>query len=533
MSNTASVTELAPPEPSSRGWFWLFAGAHTVVWTVLPVLLYSNLPLDTVEGLAWGRQAELGYYNHPPAWPWLLGLTRWLAVDQDWAVYLLGQLTVVATLFFVWRLALRMVPPGEALRAVLLLEGVFYIGYNTLEYNSNLVVIAAWAAVAWQFHRSLRAERWWPWVGLGLAAGLGVYCKYTIMVLFGCLAGFLVWRPEGRRTLRTAGPYAAAATALLVAAPHLWWLIRSGYLPFRYALDRGQSLHGRGGTVLSSVTFLGAQLLDMAGLLVVVLIAARRRSDSVPAFRVSELDRALVRVLAVGPLAVCAVLGLVLQLNPPWGGPMLSFAGLLAVVSLPAGWRTVRFRWAWAGVCGTWVLVFLAIVTVRPYVTHRGFRTDFPGRELAVELQRAWRERVGRPLTLVHGETWLAGNVVAYAPDRPQALVVNDYVTDIPLLRINPWVTESKLACGAVLVWTPQRELPGESARLFPGAEEQPPLRLQWHSRARLSSVVIHWAIARPDGLRCRQVTRADRWWLAAPAPVDAPLAMAREARAT
>ena len=129
----------------------------------------------------------------------------------------------------------------------------------------------------------------------------------------------------------------------------------------------------------------------------------------------------------------------------------------------------------------------------------------------AAELQRAGGGRVGRPLTLVHGETWLAGNVVAYAPDRPQALIVNDYVTDVPLLRINPWVTESELACGAVLVWTPQRELPGESARLFPGAEEQPPLRLLWHSRAGLPPVVIHWAIARPDELRCREVVRADK----------------------
>ena len=44
---------------------------HAAVWTVLPTLLYPNLPLDLIEALMYGREWQLGYDKLPPL-PWWL-----------------------------------------------------------------------------------------------------------------------------------------------------------------------------------------------------------------------------------------------------------------------------------------------------------------------------------------------------------------------------------------------------------------------------------------------------------------------------
>ena len=47
---------------------WML-GFHLVVWTLVPALMSANLQLDLVEGLALGKEWQLGYWKHPPL-PW-------------------------------------------------------------------------------------------------------------------------------------------------------------------------------------------------------------------------------------------------------------------------------------------------------------------------------------------------------------------------------------------------------------------------------------------------------------------------------
>ena len=46
--------------------FILFLFAHIIVWTLVPTLTNNNLPLDTIEALAWGSELKMGYQKHPP-----------------------------------------------------------------------------------------------------------------------------------------------------------------------------------------------------------------------------------------------------------------------------------------------------------------------------------------------------------------------------------------------------------------------------------------------------------------------------------
>ena len=39
---------------------------HLLMWTFIPSLTKQNLPLDTIEALAWGSNLDWGFNKHPP-----------------------------------------------------------------------------------------------------------------------------------------------------------------------------------------------------------------------------------------------------------------------------------------------------------------------------------------------------------------------------------------------------------------------------------------------------------------------------------
>ena len=64
--------------------FYIFLTFHLIVWTVIPASTNNNLPLDTIEALAWGSNLDWGFNKHPPmsaflAFPFLL-FSNWLKI---------------------------------------------------------------------------------------------------------------------------------------------------------------------------------------------------------------------------------------------------------------------------------------------------------------------------------------------------------------------------------------------------------------------------------------------------------------------
>ena len=77
----------------------LFLLAHLITWTLIPTISNINLPLDTIEALAWGNNPDWGYSKHPPVSAWATEFTYQIFGNQDWAYYLLSQLFVVFAFF--------------------------------------------------------------------------------------------------------------------------------------------------------------------------------------------------------------------------------------------------------------------------------------------------------------------------------------------------------------------------------------------------------------------------------------------------
>ena len=43
--------------------FYIFLTTHLIIWITIPAFTNNNLPLDTIEALAWGSNLDWGLIN--------------------------------------------------------------------------------------------------------------------------------------------------------------------------------------------------------------------------------------------------------------------------------------------------------------------------------------------------------------------------------------------------------------------------------------------------------------------------------------
>ena len=68
----------------------IFLLFHLIIWTLVPTLSNVNLPLDTIEALAWGSNLDWGFNKHPPLSAFAVEIFYQIFGNQDWAYYFLS-----------------------------------------------------------------------------------------------------------------------------------------------------------------------------------------------------------------------------------------------------------------------------------------------------------------------------------------------------------------------------------------------------------------------------------------------------------
>ena len=476
--------------------FAAFLAVHAAVWTALPSALYPNLPLDLIEALAYGREWQLGYDKLPPL-PWWLVEAAYRLFGHDVAFYALAQIAVAVAFVAVWAAARPLVGAVGALVAILILDGLHYVNYTAAKFNHDVIQLPFWALAGYAFHRALRTGRLAQWGLLGAAIGLALWAKYFVVVLAVPLALFVIVDARARQSLRTPGPYVAAAVALLVAAPHLVWLVQNDFLPFRYADVRAAHARNLFDYVSHPLEFAASQLLFLLPALAIAapLVWPRPRDADAGA---NTYDRRIVTVLAFGPAVTLVVLSLATgrALIAMWGYPLWLFLGLWIVMqgaAIDRG-RLKRIVTIWAVVFVGFALAFIVNYAVLPRYDGRYRAAHYPGEQLAAEMSGRFRAAIGRPLAYVVSDMWTGGNVGHYAPERPRVLIDGEP-------RRAPWIDLGDLKRrGAVVVWTSgdAQTLPAAWRAIAADAVVQPPLRLPF--RSGVNTLTVGWAILRPEG---------------------------------
>jgi 4-amino-4-deoxy-L-arabinose transferase-like glycosyltransferase len=499
----AGVIAFACREPG-RAVIWML-GLHLVVWTMLPVLICPNLQIDLAEGLALGKEWQLGYWKHPPL-PWWIDDLAYRAVGDVRAVYLLGPLAVVISLYAVWRLGLKVASPQNALIAVLALEGLHFFNFTAVKFNHDVLQLPFYALTGLFVYRAITAERSIDWILSGVWLALAAWTKYTAVALAVPVGLVLLIDPFARRRWRTSGPYLMAAVFLLMFLPHLVWLFENDFLPIQYADVRAISATHWYEWLGFPVRWAASQvffLLPTVALLAIVLLGARRNPprDAQGAFAQRYL-----MVLALGPF-VFVTLGLALlgRLGVAmWGYPLWTFMPLAAMACFEPVTEAARLR-LFARACIV-VLVampaaYAAVELLEPFLRDRPKASQFPGKLLAETITREWHETTGMPLAYVGGADFVssgagefAPNTVAvYSPDRPHVVVHGD-----PAL--SPWIDPVDLGRrGAVLLWEGPNDIPAGLKANFPRAERRPPLTLPRQTLYPRGPATVSYAIVLPQ----------------------------------
>jgi hypothetical protein len=476
-----------------------FLALHAAVWTLLPTLLYPNLPLDLIEALMYGREWQIGYDKLPPL-PWWLVEGAYRLVGHDFAYYLLAQISVCAAFAVIFIAARSLTGTLGALVSVLILDGLHYLNYTSAKFNHDVIQLPFWALAGFALHRGLRARRITDWTLLGIAVGISLWAKYFVVVLVAPMVVFMLVDREARPILRTPGPYVAAVIALIVMAPHLIWLLTNDFLPLAYAEHRAVLSRGWYDHLWHPFEFAVSQLFFLIPSLLIAapLFVPRRRPDEAPiASRADAYDVRIATWLAFGPIVTVLAMSAVSGRGTVamWGYPLWLFLGTWLVLVARRTLDAMRL----ARILVTWAIVFVGLgaafyvnYDVLPRFDHRYRAVFFPGSALAREITDRYRAVTGQKLVYVIGEMWDGGNVEHYSPDHPRVLV------DGKPERA-PWIDLNDLrARGAVVVWTAGdlHAIPVEFRNIAADAQVQPPFQLK--SRRGDSIVHVGWAILLP-----------------------------------
>ena len=484
-------------EDRPRAAFGAFLALHFAVWTALPALLYANLPLDLIEAVTYGREWQLGYDKLPPL-PWWLVEILHRTIGADVAYYALAQAVVAIAFLFVWATARPLVGTIGALVAVLIIDGMHYFQYTAVKFNHDVIQLPFWALAGYAFHAGLKRGGLLHWSLLGVALGGALWAKYFVVVLAAPYALFVLFDRAARRTLATPGPWLALIVALVIAAPHIWWLVQTDFLPFAYAEHRAAPVRGWFDHVIHPAFFAGSQIFFMLPSLFIAAPLFWPKPQARETIGADAFDRRIVTLLAFGPglamIALTAASGR--GTFAMWGYPLWLYVGLWIVMTARAPLDIARLRHLvahWGLVFAVFALVFIANYSVLPYFDHRYRAVFFPGDKLGETLTARFHAATGQKLSYVIGTMWDGGNLAHYSADQPQVLIDG-------LPQRAPWLDLNDIRKqGAIVVWTEHdpKEMPAQLAAVAPGAEIGTPFDLPM--RRGTGAVHVGWAILKPQ----------------------------------
>ena len=166
--------------------FYIFVISHLIIWTVVPSITNNNLPLDTIEALAWGSNLDWGFNKHPPMSAFFIEIFFQIFGSQDWAYYLLSQIFLIISFYYVFKLSNEiLVDPTLSLISVLLLESIYFFNFTTPEYNVNICQLPFWSIVVYYSWRIFQKEEinFYDCIIVGLFASIGFLSKYLFIYL--------------------------------------------------------------------------------------------------------------------------------------------------------------------------------------------------------------------------------------------------------------------------------------------------------------------------------------------------------------
>ncbi|MDK9695933.1 MAG: glycosyltransferase family 39 protein [Siculibacillus sp.] len=224
----------------------------------LLVAAFAGVTDDEAYYRLWSLGLRAGYYDHAPAVAFFIRAGRELLGDTALGLRLFSPVATFVGSLLLWRTVALVDGRAVALRAVVFFNAMILIGAGSVLMTPDTPSVFFWGATVWALAEltASRDPRWW--LVVGLAAGLGLCSKYSVLFLGLGIVVWLVGTRESRRWFASWQLWAGGALALAVFAPVVAWNADHDWISF--AKQFGRTVP-RGLRPEKAAEFLGVQWL--------------------------------------------------------------------------------------------------------------------------------------------------------------------------------------------------------------------------------------------------------------------------------
>jgi len=401
--------------------FYSFIAVHLFLWTLIPSLTNNNLPLDTIEHLAWGSNLDWGFNKHPPAVAFFLEVFFQIFGVQDWAYYLLCQIFVVIAFIVVFKFSEDLFKNQTlSLISVFLLEGVYFYNFTTPEFNVNICQLPFWALCvyySWKLFDKQQVNLKDCFL-LGIFAAIGFLSKYLFIYLLISIDLLFFYIIFIRKYKKFDFKYLVSLEVFIVLlVPHLIWLTNNDYATIAYGLARaGLENSSLLDHIIYPLIFLGKQIITLTPFFIMSFFLVKRFR-----FKISLKDKKLLFLIFINlvPIGLMFITSMLTgsKIRTMWMTPFYLFFGVLIVYVLQTEINLKKLN----GFISAFLILFIFSPFAYAYIsiTETDKRTDYPGKEIAKKVQYAWSKNHKEPINIVLGDEWVAGNLSYHLKSRP------------------------------------------------------------------------------------------------------------------
>ncbi|HXX03063.1 MAG TPA: glycosyltransferase family 39 protein [Xanthobacteraceae bacterium] len=383
-----------------------------IFWSISTAPLDANI--DSGEASVWAQHFAFGY-KHPPMTAWLFKVWFALFPRQRWAMDLLTVTTCACGLAVAWRLLRDHLDKNRALLGLVALILVPLYDIKAEVLNANTVMIPFWAATLLFYLRARRGLGVLDAFLAGAFASLTLLGKYWAVFLFAGMAVAAFVGPGTRRFWRSPAPYVMAAGAIIVIAPHVWWLVSEhggGAIQFAASVATGAPF---GETLMKTISYVvGAVMYIAVPLAFFAALRPSRAALADTAWPSDEIRRQAVVLLLV-PLVLPALLNLIIpyRLTPDWTFPDWA---LLPLVLYSSPLIAVDSRaMARAGLVG--LALVLAVIIASPAIAYVRFKGSHDrDRMYSRQIAEMAEGLAGQPITRIWGSPAIVAGLPFYLP---------------------------------------------------------------------------------------------------------------------
>jgi 4-amino-4-deoxy-L-arabinose transferase-like glycosyltransferase len=402
--------------------FLIFIFFHLITWTIIPSLTNDNLPLDTIEALAWGSNLDWGYSKHPPMSAFFPEVFFQIFGAQDWAYYLLSQIFVLIAFYYVFKLANEVLGNIKlSLISVLLLESIFFYNFTTPEFNVNVCQLPFWSLVvyySWKIYQAKEIQ-FVDCFLVGLFAALGFLSKYLFIYLMISIDLLFIYLIFIKKNKKFDFKYLITIEVFIVLlVPHLVWLFNNDFITVYYGLKRTGL---EGSVILDHLKYPIIFLIKQIGILVPFFFLIYLLVKKIK-FKINFKDKKFLFLMAINilPIALIFVTSMITgsKIRTMWMTPFYLFFGVLFVYLFQSQINIKKLN---SFLYGFLFLFFLSpILYSYESISKTDKRTDYPGREIAAKVKSVWDQDFDNEIEFVTGNEWNAGNLSYHLKSRPK-----------------------------------------------------------------------------------------------------------------